>query len=127
MKLTNFLSMPFLGDFGHKDGNSHDVMYSFLFPNNNRQSLVGNVHKLQRNDAVTKRHNFKAHDDDTQRIQEMNFTLASTLRVTGATTTASDNIFSSQEHFMDIKIGKDIGNITLAVSKVRYVYKINKA
>lgn len=96
-------------------------MYSFLLPNNNRQSLAGNARKLQRNDTVTKRHYFKPHEDDIQRIQDMNFTLASTLRVTSATTTSSDSISMSKEHYMDVKFSQDIGNITLAVSKVRSI------
>lgn len=105
--------------------NSHDVMYSFLFSNNNRQSLAGNVHKLQRNDTVTKRHYFKPHEDNIQRIQDMNFTLASTFRVTGATTTSSDSFSASKEHYMDVRFSQDIGNITLAVSKVRYISRMN--
>lgn len=97
-------------------------MYSFLLPNNNRQSLADNARKFQRNETVTKRLNFKTHEDEAQRIQDMNFTLASTLRVTGATTTPSDSTSTSKEHYMDVKFSQDIGNnITLAVSKVRYV------
>lgn len=80
---------------------------------------MDNDRALQRNDTVTKRHNIAFYEDDAQQIQDMNFTLISTLRATGATTTSSENISMSTDHYMDLKFSQDIGNVTLAVSKVR--------
>lgn len=93
-------------------------MYSFLFANNPRK-LVDNDRWLQRSDTAPKRHNFSLYEDDTQAVRDMNFTLISTLRATGATTTSSENLTASTERFMDVKSTQDIGNISLAVSKVR--------
>lgn len=125
-KLTNFRSMPILGDVEPNANNSHvngeDVMYSLLLQNN-LQKLANNVadRTSQRNDAVTKRFFIKFDEEDIQQFQDMNFTLLSTLRATGATTTSTDNISVPVEHYMDIRLSKDIGNVTLAVSKVRFV------
>lgn len=47
----------------------------------------------------------------------MNLSLESTLRAIGLR--ATDNIFPSAEHYMDVKLSQDIGNVTRAVSKVR--------
>lgn len=125
-KLTNFRSMPILGNVEPNASNSHvngeDVMYSLLLQNN-LHKLANNVadRTAQRNDAVTKRFFIKFDEEDIQQFEDMNFTLLSTLRATGATTTSSDNISVPVKHYMDIRLSKDIGNVTLAVSKVRFV------
>lgn len=121
LKLTSFHSMPILGDVEPSASNSHvdgdNVMYSFLLQNT-LHKLADNDRTSQRNDTVTKRFFIELDEDDTQRFQDMNFTLISTLQAT--TATSSDNIAVPAEHHMDVKFEKDIGNATLAVSKVRF-------
>lgn len=117
--------MPFLGDVKSACDNSYvngdDIMYSFP-PANNLRSLADHDRSSQRNDndTVTKPHSIALSEDDDQPIQNMNFTLVSTLRATGATTT-NDNFSSptSTEHFMDVRLSQDNGNVTIALSKVR--------
>lgn len=93
-------------------------MYSVLYTNNSRK-LVDNERGLQRNDTVTNRQT-AFYEDDEQPINDMNFTLFSTLQATGATTAAmsSDNISISTENYKDFRINKDIGNVSRALSKV---------
>lgn len=94
-------------------------MYSFSLPNSLYKS-ANNDHLFQKNDKLTKRHFIKLFEDDISQSQDMNFTLISALRALGATTTSGDNISSSLERYMDVKFSQDIGNVTLAVSKVRF-------
>lgn len=113
--------MPILGDgnrrFNHSYVNGDIVAYSFRLPNNPNK-LADNDRSLQRNDTVTKRRFIKLYEDN---VRDMNLTLVSTLRATGATTaTATSEDYSvSAEHYMEVKLSQDIGNVTLAVSKVR--------
>lgn len=115
------LSMPILGDgnrrFNHSHVNGDIVAYSFRLPNNPNK-LADNDRSSQRNDTVTKRHFIKLYEGD---CRDMNLTLVSTLRATGATTaTATSEDYSvSAEHYMEVKLSQDIGNVTLAVSKVK--------
>lgn len=113
--------MPILGDgnrrFNHSHVNGYIVAYSFRLPNNPNK-LADNDRSSQRNDTVTKRHFIKLYEGD---CRDMNLTLVSTLRTTGATTaTATSEDYSvSAEHYMEVKLSQDIGNVTRAVSKVR--------
>jgi hypothetical protein len=85
--------------------------------------LADNGRTSQRNDEVTTRHFISSsRGADIEQIQDMNLTLTSTPQATGATTTAlTDNVTLSLEHYMDVKLNQDFGNISLALSKVKYV------
>lgn len=50
----------------------------------------------------------------------MNITLDTTLRAIGEKR-KSERVFPSAEHYMDVKLSQDIGNVTRSVSKVRSV------
>lgn len=90
-------------------------MYSFPDTNSSRK-LVDNDRTIQRNETVTSRHNMAFYEDDTKPIQDMNFTLLSTLRATGATTsTSGENISMSTENYRDFRYS----NVSLAISKVK--------
>lgn len=119
--------MPFLGDVRRKRGHTHvngdDVMYSFRLPNN-RRPTVDNDRAAQRNDTVTNRYSIELHEGDTQRIWDMNLTSNLASRATGAT--SSDNIPTSVEHFMDLELSQDSGNVTRAVTKVTNIFTLTE-
>lgn len=98
------------------------IMYSFLH-SNNANKLGDNDNTQQRNDSVTNRLNMEFYEEDTLQIQNMNFTLISTLRATGATTSMSSEIFNENisvttEKLKDFRFSNDFGNVSLAISKV---------
>lgn len=94
-----------------------------MFPllSNNANKLADNELAQQRNDTVTNQLHMAISEDDIQQIQDMNFTLISTLRATGATTSSmsSENVSVTTERFKDFRLGNDFGNVSLAISKVR--------
>jgi len=106
-------------------------MYSFLLPNYSK--LVSNEHSF-RNKTVTStaaitresQHFIYYEEDETRQIQDMNFTLISTLRATGATTTqnssdsnntnsSTESLFVSTEQLMDRKYSQDVDVVTPSV------------
>jgi hypothetical protein len=96
-------------------------MYSFPHTNNSRK-LADNDRTIQKNETVTSRHNMAFYEDDTKPIQDMNFTLLSTLRATGATTsTSGENISMSTENYKDFRFS----NVSLAISKVKNLSDIS--
>ena len=108
--------MPFLGDVPSDDTRVHgDIMYSSLHTNN-ANKLADNDRTLQSNNTIT----MDFLGDDAPQIQDMNFTLISTLRATGATTSVSaENISMTTESYKDFRLDSDFGNLSLAISKVR--------
>ena len=114
--------MPVLGDVPSESDDTRvngEIMYSFL-NTNNVNKLTDNDRTLQSNNTVTNRLNMDFFEDDVQKIQDMNFTLISTLRATGATTSLSaENISMTTERFKDFRLGDEFGNLSLAISKVR--------
>jgi hypothetical protein len=114
--------MPFLGDVKSKRDKSNlnevAIMYSFLHTNNSRK-LTNNDLATQKNDTVTSRHDMEFYEDISQQFQDMNFTLFSTLRAIGATTSSSENMSMSTENYKDLRFSKGTGNISQTISKVR--------
>lgn len=91
-------------------------MYSFILPSSLYKS-ANNDRLLQKNDI---RRFIKLHENDISQAQDMNLTSTSALRALGATSSSSDNISPSWERYTDAKFSQDIGNATLAASKVRF-------
>jgi hypothetical protein len=114
--------MSFLGDVTiERDdtGVNGDSMFSFLYTNN-ADKLADNDRTHQSSGSLTNRLHMEFYEDDTQQIQDMNFTLISTLRATGATTSmSSENVSVTTERFKEFRLGNDLGNVSLAISKVR--------
>jgi predicted patatin/cPLA2 family phospholipase len=96
-----------------------EIMFSTLF-DNNATKLADNDLATQKSDSVTNQLHMALYEDDTQQIQDMNFTLISTLRATGATTSmSSENISVTTERYKDFQLGNELANVSLAISKVR--------
>jgi hypothetical protein len=114
-------SMSFLGDVSIERDDTRvngDIMFSFLYTNN-ADKLADNDRTHQNSGSLTNRLHMEFHEDDTQQIQDMNFTLISTLRATGATTSMSSEV--TTERFKEFRLSNS--NVSLAISKVRTLKK----
>jgi hypothetical protein len=102
-------------------------MYSFVFTNNpikvfdsiyhnNNESFHESTNNTIRNNYTN---NLDTGYDGEARTKNMNSTFAARLKEAVDVVTSSDNISMSTESNDDKKLSSDIGNVTLAISKVR--------
>lgn len=118
------LSTSFIGNVSSNRDDTRvngEIMFSFQY-GNNAKKVADNEHTQQTNDTFTNHLHMALYEHDSQQIQDMNFTLISTLQAT--TSMPSENITVTTERSKEFRLSNDLGNVSLAISKVRSTFKV---
>lgn len=106
-------------------------MYFFIFININPINLLNNDFKF-RNESIDETSILDIpysyyNDDDTKPQQNMNFSIVTTVQEAAVDATTTSANFSSMptEYHVDKKFLHDLGNVSLAISKVSFILMRN--